>query len=473
MSANQTWRTASIPILTRQPCDRPKIESIAFSPCGGQLATLSSAGEVVVWDLASAQIFGEVEGGGSIAFSPDGALLATGWGQCACLYDTATWQRIRKFAGQQHPVNCVAFAPSGDVVAVGDYRRFILWDVAAGRVLVQIPAHDRVVQALTFSPDGKALASRSFDDITLWDTTTGRALCAVAGLQGPTCDGCFAPDGKSIVSGQDKTSLGRWTLEGTRRLVFRDPRARGYFLSARYSSDGASLASGGQDEMVHLWDPDTGALRVSLPGPVGWVRSIAFSPDGRLLAAAAGPRVHLWQHGAVSPRRRPSLAAGVAANRHTEQAPGVTSVNAFIDRLKAVRWFANVGRPQRRDVSVFRIHGWEEWPGPENGSVLEKGLRYQGWHDYLYAAIRTYGLREVEELWEQVRDMTVELARGAVPFDPEADAWVPTSQCVHDAAFCAALIACYLKMGWPSPAELVEDWRWYEAGHWPCGYGVL
>jgi WD40 repeat protein len=255
MSANQTWRPAPVPILTRRPGDDREIESIAFSPRGGRLATLSSAGEVVVWDVASARIVGEAEGGGSIAFSPDGALLATGRGECACVYDTATWQRIREFPRQGHPVNCVAFAPSGEVVAAGDYRKFLLWDVAAGRVLARLRAHHRVVGALTFSPDGKTLASRSFDDMTLWDTTTGRALCAIAGLQGPTCDGCFAPDGKSVVSGQDRTSLARWTLQGTRGVVFQDSRARGYFLSARYSPDGGSLATGGQDEMVHLWDP--------------------------------------------------------------------------------------------------------------------------------------------------------------------------------------------------------------------------
>lgn len=82
-------------------------------------------------------------------------------------------------------------------------------------------------------------------------------------------------------------------------------------------------------------------------------------------------------------------------------------------------------------------------------------------------------VQEVEKLWKQVEEMSFELARTAVPFDPMADAWIPTSQCVHAAAFCTALIVCYLKMKWPLPDELVEDWRWYESGRWPCGYGVL
>ncbi|HTU18439.1 MAG TPA: WD40 repeat domain-containing protein [Gemmataceae bacterium] len=475
MNSNQTWLPATVPTLIRQSADDCVIESIAFSPGGDRLAALSSKGDVTLWDLTSAQAIGEVEGQGKVAFSPDGTLLATGVGESACLYETETWRRVREFGHQGHPVNCVAFAPSGNVLAVGDYRKFVLWDATGGKRLTQIRALDRVVQVLVFSPNGKVLASRSFDEMKFWDLTTGHPLCAIADLHGPSCDICFAPNGRSIISGRDKTSLARWTLNGRPRGVFRDPRAEGYFLSAYYSPDGTCVAVGGQDNMVHLWNANTRVLQRSLSGPVNWVHSIAFSPDGKWLAAAAGPRIHLWMRvaDAASPKVKPPRQVVQAAKTQNQRMTKLRSVNGLIARLKKIHWFANVGKPNRHDPSIVRIRDWEEWPGPEDASVADHAARYQSWYDELFVAVRTYDLQEVEKLWKQVEEMTFELARTAVPYDPMADAWIATSQCVHEAAFCAALIACYLKMKWPLPDELVEDWRWYESGHWPCGYGVL
>jgi WD40 repeat protein len=75
------------------------------------------------------------------------------------------------------------------------------------------------------------------------------------------------------------------TLEGHSRWV----------ESVAFSPDGRLLASGSDDETIKLWDPATGALKHTLEGHSGSVASVAFSPDGRRLASGSSDRtIKLW-----------------------------------------------------------------------------------------------------------------------------------------------------------------------------------
>jgi WD40 repeat protein len=232
-------------------------EDLLFAPGGRVLAgTAGSGSGILLWDVEGG---GELlaipadANAGSLAFSPDGTLLAAAQGKTIRIWEAATGQEVRQLEGHLQTVADVAFAPDGRAVASCDSGNIWLWDHSSGQQVDMLWRAKNGYLSIAFSPDGRTLASGSSDEtITLWN----------------------------VASRQERSTL----LGHTGRIT-----------GIAFSPNGQILATSAYEPVIRLWDVTTGRLLASLAGHTQPVAGLAISPDGTTLASAdQSGQVRLW-----------------------------------------------------------------------------------------------------------------------------------------------------------------------------------
>jgi WD40 repeat protein len=259
-------------------------------------------------------------------FSPDGQLIAATDGGSVRLWDAATGRLVRELtAGDKSRVYSVAFSPTDNrLLAVGyggqaNVSHVALWDIDAGRKLARLAGatdlpnlihsgHSGAVGALAFSPDGKYLVAGfgtkdtylAVDQLTplkVWEVATRRLIGRLLGHTGYCLALDFSRDGKLLASGsRDGTAIIWSTATWTRVHTFQSSEKHaldqmellGMLDDVAFSPDGKTLAAASGDGTVQLWDVVNGSLIEKLKGHSGGVRAVVFSPDGRTLASGGG-----------------------------------------------------------------------------------------------------------------------------------------------------------------------------------------
>jgi WD40 repeat protein len=209
------------------------------------------------------------------------------------LWDTATGRPLRGLTGHHHGVCAIAFSPNGKLLASGSYDKTVrLWDPSSGKEVHRFDADDFVL-SVAFAPDGKSLATVEGDVIHLWDVAKGKEIRQFREKDSKSDRIAFSPDGKWLASGTNiSNSVVLWQT-ATGKVVHRlDGPEEGILSAVVFSPDGKTLATADtrqfpseQEERIHLWETATGKLRGTFRAPPGGVSSLAFSPNGKILAA--------------------------------------------------------------------------------------------------------------------------------------------------------------------------------------------
>jgi WD40 repeat protein len=298
-----------IRILAKHPAE---VVEVAFSPDGGHLLAACKDGTVKTWDLATEQetfsFRAEFKYGSRARFSPDTRRL--GW---AChdgvvqVWDTATGNLELALQTNTYWSRGLAFSPDASRIAVAGFDGTVrLLDGSTGGEILTIYAHHGPVINVTFSPDGYQLASASYDHtIRLWDATplTSDPQAAhsvtLTGDKQQVSGIAFSPDGRWLASAVCDSTVKVWKVEGLGDAGASAPSAltlrytlrghRGDVIAVAFSSDNRTLASASWDNTVKLWNlPPPERESPTEPRTIDRgsqrVQSIAFSPDGQLLA---------------------------------------------------------------------------------------------------------------------------------------------------------------------------------------------
>ncbi|MBD2384098.1 serine/threonine-protein kinase [Cylindrospermum sp. FACHB-282] len=264
----------------------------------------------------------------SVAISPDGKTIAstsdglrptggdglrpTGGDRIIKLWNLATGQQISSLSGNSQRVNVVIFSPDGKtLVSGGDDNTIKVWNLATGKQIRTLEGHSDSVHALAISPDAQTLVSGSDDNtIKIWNLTTGKQIRTLVGHTFWVRSVALSKDGVTLASGSFDKTIKLWNISKGKEIITLKGNTQ-TVTSVAFSPDGKTFASGsrvrfqhdggdglrptGGERTIKLWDLATGKETRILAGHANTVTSIAFSPDGKILASGSRDRtIKLW-----------------------------------------------------------------------------------------------------------------------------------------------------------------------------------
>jgi WD40 repeat protein len=275
------------------------VNHVTFSPDGSRLALVTygdTGGDVHVWDAHTGAAVRTLPGGllwsggsNGMTYSPDGTrLVATGArDRTVKMWDAVTGKELPPLKGHTAGINSVAFSPDGARLAsASDDATIRVWDAKTGQEVATFKGHTKGTACVAFSPDGAWLASASFDGtVKVWAAITVQESHTLRGHAGMVSSIAFHPDGSRLASAGQDRNLKIWDLR-TNQEIRRFPVQTAVVRCVAFSPEGNLLASAGMDGLVPIWELATGKSLVTLPGHPGGATCVAFGPDGSRLATA-------------------------------------------------------------------------------------------------------------------------------------------------------------------------------------------
>ena len=309
-------------VLTRQCIDtveahKETIWSVAFHPNGNYIVTASRDNVVKLWKIKKTNNSDILSIEGEpykqrefddwvrvVKFSPDGKYLAIINDKLIELLDPETFETLSSLDGltnlDEHPqkIWSIVFSHSSNILAsAGDAQSIQICQLDTHECrLIPLPEGTSRIRTIEFSPDDKMLAIGSeYQTLQVIDVSD-QDLRTLQSKAGGVWSVAFNPtNNKILASGGSDLKVKIWDAEKEQPLPRNLEKHSKWIRCLAFSLDGTILASASDDMTVILWNLKTDAPPHILRGHNGWIWSVSFSPDGKILASGSDDKtVKLW-----------------------------------------------------------------------------------------------------------------------------------------------------------------------------------
>ncbi|MFX0090322.1 MAG: serine hydrolase [Candidatus Hodarchaeota archaeon] len=306
-----------------------EVRKVVFSPDGLLLASGSHDGSIKLWNVSSGKVLRTLGrhyyAVASLTFSPDSNLLASGgWGKKINLWNVTSGALLQAWSLGSHIATALAFSPDGSALAVGSRGYGKTWllphndtlrllDISTGNIIRNFTGHTNAVSSVVFSSDGTKLFSGSWDKtVRTWNVATGTEIHSYANHSHVVSSIALSPDGSTIASGSYDKTIKLWDVSSG-ALVYNLNVPDKEVWSLAFLNDSILAAAVGnlgywpspdtfwqdfgsmQDSAIQLWDITQEIVVDTLIGHDHIIESIAFSPDGTILASGSWDwTIKLW-----------------------------------------------------------------------------------------------------------------------------------------------------------------------------------
>jgi len=386
----------------------------------------------ILWETATGKVLGRYKGDLAFGSRRDGDYLQLDdKGKISVIWlKTGEARAIPGRAGSSHFFGVPGLYTAASV----DNAGVILTDAETGRTRAVLPGQGMF--SVPFTPDGKLLSGPFTSDgkrlatfsrgtpalLSVWEVETGKllrsvpfhdALNSMGRMVYGGFDVHFSPDGRRLAFNlNDRFRV--LDVESGRLVAIDRPGHRAAIRAVDVSPDDTLVASAGDDAAVCLWEAATGHFVAMLEEETDPIAGVAFSPDGRSLAArAATGRVRVWRLDHARAGDRIKIVATPAwdtTSLGSAAGASATSGPVFVSRGRLVAFGAGDGTIALRDATSGRV---EQTLKPESGQAAVTALTVRADGERL-ASADAEGIVRIWELSAEAPPIRLVADRGAI-----------------------------------------------------------